>query len=88
MNKIMRSAKVLFLRPRVPSLSSSFAATYDQLVQPENAPMRAAFIGAGGLLGYMMGAIRGRYVTISSHCTNRGRDIAKDEKRTKYQLYV
>ena len=44
-------------------------------MQPENAPMRAAFIGAGGLLGYMMGAIRGRYVTISSHCTNRVRDI-------------
>ena len=36
------------------------SATYDQLLQPENAPMRAAFIGAGGLLGYMMGAIRGR----------------------------
>ena len=38
----------------------SYLATYDQLLQPENAPMRAAFIGAGGLLGYMMGAIRGR----------------------------
>ena len=31
-----------------------------QLLLPENAPMRAALIGAGGLLGYTMGAIRGR----------------------------
>jgi len=37
------------------------ASTYDQLLQPENAPMRAAFIGTGGLLGYMLGAIRGRF---------------------------
>jgi hypothetical protein len=32
------------------------------MLAPENAPMRAAFIGTGGLLGYMVGAIRGRKV--------------------------
>ncbi len=41
-------------------MPSCSTATYEQMLQPENAPMRFAFIGVAGLFGYAMGAIRGR----------------------------
>ena len=56
----MVNVELKFEHKRMCKSSFFHSATYDQLLQPENAPMRAAFIGAGGLLGYMMGAIRGR----------------------------
>ena len=35
-------------------------ATYSQLQEPENAPMRVSSVAAAGLMGYVLAAVRGR----------------------------
>lgn len=47
----------------IASNSNDFAlsGSIDQLRVEENLPMRVGFIAAGGMLGYLVGALRGRF---------------------------